>query len=203
MMLEELRARVLKVSKACYASGLMVSTAGNFSARDPQTGLIAITPGSYPYEIMTPEDIVVVKDDMTVVEGKLKPSSDTDVHTFIYRGRPDVHGIVHVHSPYANAFGAVGEPVIPVLGTAQALVGGEIPVTPFLHFGTREAQEAMAKALQSRRAVILGGHGMTCIGRSIEMAHMVALFAEEGARVYYIALQIGKPIRVPTDIKRT
>ncbi|MBI3742840.1 MAG: class II aldolase/adducin family protein, partial [Chloroflexi bacterium] len=122
----------------------------------------------------------------------------------IYRNRPqDVHGIVHVHSVYANAFGAVGKPIMPILGTAQALVGGEVPVTPFLHFGQDEAQKMMIEKLKDRRAVVLGGHGMTCIGRSIEMAYMVCQFAEENAKCYYVALQIGEPKRVPTDIKRT
>ena len=75
-------------------------------------------------------------------------------------------------------------------------------MTPFLHFGTQEAQEAILEALKDRRAVVLGGHGLTCVGRAIEMAHMVAEFVEEGARVYSIALQIGEPKRVPTDLKR-
>jgi L-ribulose-5-phosphate 4-epimerase len=201
-MLEELRARVLKTAQTCAKSGLLVSTAGNFSARDAQTGLICITPGSYPYDIMKAEDIVVVDKDEKVVEGKLKPSSDTDVHCFIYRARDDIHGIVHTHPPYANAFGAVGKPILPLLGTVQALAGGEVPVTPFLHFGTKEAQQAMVEALKNRRAVILGGHGLTTVGRSIEMAYMVTQFVEEGARVYFIALQIGEPKRVPADVKR-
>ena len=59
-MLEPLRARVLQVAQACYHSDLMVSTAGNFSARDPETGLIAITPSNHPYDSMKVEDIVVV-----------------------------------------------------------------------------------------------------------------------------------------------
>ncbi|MCH8195772.1 MAG: class II aldolase/adducin family protein [Chloroflexi bacterium] len=202
-MLEPLRSRVLRVAQACYHSDLMVSTAGNFSARDPETGLIAITPSNFPYDTMKVEDIVVVDADEKVVEGEHKPSVDTDIHCFVYRRRDDVHGIVHTHSPYANAFGAVGKPILPVLGTVQALVGGEVPVTPFLHFGTPEAQETMLKALENRRAVVLGGHGITCVSRTIEFSHMIANFVEEGARVYFLALQIGDPKRVPTDVKRT
>ncbi len=73
MMIEGLRKRVLEVALRCYRQGQMVSTAGNFSGRDPESGLIAITPGSYSYENMTPEDIVVVDADMKVVDGHLKP----------------------------------------------------------------------------------------------------------------------------------
>lgn len=202
MMIEELRTRVLRVAQSCYQEGQMVSTAGNFSARDPETGLIAITPSNYAYESMSPEDITVVDKDMKIIEGDRKPSSDTDVHTYLYRARDDIHGIVHTHSPYANVFGAVGKNILPVLGTMQMLAGGEVTVLPFTHFGTEEGQQAMVDALAERRAVVLGGHGLTCVHRTIETALMVSRFVEEGARVYWLALQIGDPIRVPEKISR-
>ncbi len=202
MMIEGLRKRVLEVAPRCYRQGQMVSTAGNFSGRDPESGLIAITPGSYSYENMTPEDIVVVDADMKVVDGHLKPSSDTDVHTYIYRNRDDIHGIVHTHSIYANVFGALGKPILPVLGTVQALVGGEVPVLPFTHFGTEEGQRAMLEGLRERRAVVMGGHGLTCVAGTVELALKVSNFVEEGAQVYYRALQIGEPKRVPEKISR-
>ncbi len=203
-MLEELKARVVRIAQTCDRAGLQVSTAGNFSARDPQTGLICITPGSYPYDIMKPEDIVVVDKDEKIIECKqgLKPSSDTDVHCHIYRNREETFGIVHTHAPYANVFGVIGKPILPVLGTLQGLAGGEVRVTPYLHFGTEEAQTHMIEALKDRRAVVLGGHGLTCLGRTIEMAYMVTQFVEEGARVYWMALQVGQPQRVPADVKR-
>ena len=202
MILEDLRKRVVRVAQQCYRRGRMVSTAGNFSARDPENGLVAITPSGYDYDIMSPGDVVVVDLDMNVVEGHLKPSSDTDVHTGIYREREDVLGIVHTHSIYANVFGALGKNIEPVLGTTQALAGGDVPVLPFTQLGTEEGQRAILDALKDRRAVVMGGHGLTCIGRSIEMALMVSDFVEEGAQVYYLALQVGQPKRVPNKISR-
>ena len=202
MLLEQLRARVIKSAQNCDRAGLTIGTQGNYSARDKETGLVCITPTNYPYESMKPEDIVVVKDDMTLVEGARKPSSDTDVHTFIYRSRPDVMGICHTHARYSNVFGAVGKDIMPVLGTGQQLAGGVVKVLPFTHFGTEEGQQSVVDALKDRRAVVLGGHGLTCIGPSIEVATMVNQMVEENAHVYWMALQIGQPIRVPEKITR-
>ncbi|MEZ4768566.1 MAG: class II aldolase/adducin family protein [Caldilineales bacterium] len=72
-------------------------TSGNISGRDPQSGLVVIKPSGYSYEAMTPADMVVVDLDGTVVEGHLKPSTDTATHLYIYRHRPDVFGIGHAH----------------------------------------------------------------------------------------------------------
>lgn len=202
MLLEQLRARVIKSALSCASNGLTIGTQGNYSARDKETGLICITPTSYAYEMMKPEDVVVVKDDMTLVEGARKPSTDTDVHTYIYRARPDVMGICHTHARYSNVFGAIGKDIMPVLGTGQQLAGGVVKVLPFTHFGSEEGQKSMIDALKDRRAVVLGGHGLTCIGPSIEVATMVNQMVEENAHVYWMALQIGTPIRVPEKIAR-
>ena len=93
------------------ANDLVRWTGGNVSARDPETGLVAIKPSGVRYEHLRPEQMVVVDLDGKIVEGDLKPSSDTASHLYIYRHRPDVGGVVHTHSRYATAFAAVGQPI--------------------------------------------------------------------------------------------
>ena len=110
-MLEQLKEQLWKLHLELPKNGLVTWTGGNISARDPETGLVAIKPSGIMYEELRPEDHVVVDLEGDVVEGTLKPSSDTASHLYIYRHRPDINGIVHTHSPYATAFAAVGRPM--------------------------------------------------------------------------------------------
>src|SRR5688572_1847091 len=123
-MLQELRERVLAVALEAYRQGLMTMTSGNFSGRDPETGLVAITPSGRPYAAMRSEDVVVVGLDGAVIEGAHRPSSETPLHLGVYAARPDIHGIAHVHSVHANAVGALGLTVPPIVGTLWKYVGG-------------------------------------------------------------------------------
>ena len=73
-----------------------------------ETGLVVIKPSGYSFEEMTPAHMVVVDLEGKVVEGDLKPSTDTDTHLYVYQRRPDVFGMVHTHSPYASTFRGLG-----------------------------------------------------------------------------------------------
>src|SRR5262249_7292902 len=116
-MLEALREELYYLHLELPKYGLVAWTGGNASARDTDTGLVAIKPSGVRYEHLRPEHMVVLDLDGNVVEGSLKPSSDAASHLYIYRHRPDVCGVVHTHSPYATAFAANGLP-IPVVLTA-------------------------------------------------------------------------------------
>ena len=116
-MLEEIKDDLARLHAELPRNGLVVWTGGNVSARDPESGLVAIKPSGVRYEDLTADKMVVVDLDGRIVEGNHKPSSDTASHLYIYRHRPDVFGVVHTHSRYATAFAAVGWS-IPVYLTA-------------------------------------------------------------------------------------
>ena len=116
-MLEALKEELYTLHLELPKNDLVRWTGGNISARDPESGLVVIKPSGVRYEKLRPEDHVVVDMDGHIVEGKLKPSSDTASHLHIYRHRSDVNGIVHTHSPYATAFAALGKPI----GAVKAL----------------------------------------------------------------------------------
>src|SRR5687767_4774605 len=137
-MLDELRERVLTAALEAYRQGLMTMTSGNFSAREGETGLVAITPSGWPYPSMRPDDLVVVSLDGSVVEGAHRPSSETPLHLGVYAARPDIHGIAHVHSVHANAVGTLGLAVPPIVGTLWKYVGGDLVTIPFRESGTAE-----------------------------------------------------------------
>jgi L-ribulose-5-phosphate 4-epimerase len=124
MLLEQLREIVWKCNLDLPKNNLVAMTSGNVSGRDRETGLVVIKPSGYSYEEMTAAHMVVVDLDGRVVEGDLKPSTDTDAHLYVYRHRSDVFGMVHTHSPYATSFAVLGQP-IPACLTASAMLGGK------------------------------------------------------------------------------
>jgi L-ribulose-5-phosphate 4-epimerase len=198
-MLEQLKEQLWKLHLELPKNGLVTWTGGNISARDPETGLVAIKPSGIMYEDLRPEDHVVVDLEGDVVEGTLKPSSDTASHLYIYRHRPDVNGIVHTHSPYATAFAAVGRP-IPVYLTAMAdEFGGPIPCAGFALIGGEEIGQQVVEHIGDSPAVLLKNHGVFTVGKSARHAVKAAVMVEDVARTVWYALQIGQPDEIAPD----
>jgi L-ribulose-5-phosphate 4-epimerase len=132
-MLKELKAEVCQANLDLVAEGLVIQTWGNVSGIDRERGLVVIKPSGVPYDGMKPEHQVVVSlETGEVVEGKLKPSSDTATHLVLYRAFPEIGGIVHTHSLYATAW-AQARKGIPSYGTTQADYWyGDVPCTRLL-----------------------------------------------------------------------
>lgn len=118
-MLEELKRKVFEANIDLVKHGLVIFTWGNVSAIDRSVGLVVIKPSGVDYETMKPEDMVVVDLDGQVVEGTLRPSSDTPTHLVLYKAFSDIGGIVHTHSTYATAWAQAGCD-IPNIGTTHA-----------------------------------------------------------------------------------
>jgi L-ribulose-5-phosphate 4-epimerase len=198
-MLEGLREQLCVRNLELPKYGLVAWTSGNVSGRDPDSGLVVIKPSGVRYEDLRPEDMVVVALDGTVVEGALKPSSDTASHLYIYRARPDVGGIVHTHSSYATAFAAVGLP-IPVYLTAQAdEFGGPIPCGGFALIGGEEIGKVVLDSIGDSPAILLKNHGVFSVGATAEAAVKTAVMVEDVARTVWLALQIGRPEVIPDE----
>ena len=129
-MLDELKSLVCQANLLLPKHGLVTFTWGNVSGVDRERDLMVIKPSGVEYEGMSPDDMVVV--DLKTgkrVEGKWKPSSDTDTHLALYRAFPAVGGIVHTHSRWATTFAQAGRP-IPAMGTTQGdYFYGDIPCT--------------------------------------------------------------------------
>lgn len=118
-MLEELKIKVCEANLELVKHGLVIFTWGNVSAIDRESGLVVIKPSGVSYEAMKPSDMVVVDLDGKVVEGALRPSSDTSTHVVLYRAFPEIGGVVHTHSTYATAWAQAGID-IPNIGTTHA-----------------------------------------------------------------------------------
>ena len=118
-MLEALKEQVCEANLLLPKHGLVTFTWGNVSGIDREKGLVVIKPSGLSYEVMRPEDMVVLDMEGNVVEGKWKPSSDTPTHLRLYAAFPGCGGIVHTHSRWATVFAQAGR-AIPALGTTHA-----------------------------------------------------------------------------------
>jgi L-ribulose-5-phosphate 4-epimerase len=193
MLLESLRNDVWKYNLLLPKYGLVVMTSGNISGRDPESGLVVIKPSGYSYEEMTPADMVVVDLDGKVIEGHLKPSTDTATHLYVYRHRPDVFGIGHTHSTYASSFAVLGRP-IPAVLTASAMLGGEVPCGGYAAIGGEQIGAEILRAIGAKRVVLLQNHGVFTIGDSPRQAAKMAVEVEEIAKITHLAMLKGQPL---------
>lgn len=202
-MLEHLREQLYQLHLELPKNNLVTWTAGNLSARDPETNLVVIKPSGVRYEHLHPADFVVVNLEGDIVEGALKPSSDTASHLYIYQQRPDVFGVAHTHSPYATAFAALGRP-IPVYLTAMAdEFGGPIPCGGFALIGGEEIGQVVIDSIGTSCAVLLKNHGVFTIGKNAEAAVKAAVMVEDVAHTTWLALQIGQPEEIsPENVAR-
>ena len=192
-MLERLKQELADLHQELPKNNLVAWTSGNISARDPETGLMVIKPSGIRYKDLRAEHMVVVDMDGKVIEGDLKPSSDTYSHLYIYRHRPDVGGIVHTHSRYASAFAAVGQSIPVVLTAMGDEFGGPIPCGGFALIGDEAIGKVVVESIGRSPAVLLKNHGVFTIGKDATAAVKAAIMTEDVAATVWMAMQIGVP----------
>lgn len=184
MLLVEQRKRVVEVGLEALRRGIVHGTAGNFSERDRDSGLIAISPSGIPYPQTTVDDVVIVDLAGNVVEGMRRPSSETPMHTMVMREFDHVDAIVHTHSHYATVVSTIRAYLPPVLTETCVVVGGRVPVTRYgltaLDDIGRSVTEVMTPA---SRAVIMRNHGLITFGKTFDEALLYSMLVEEAAEV--------------------
>ncbi len=206
MLLSSLREQVLRANQEIARRGLAPHTFGNASGIDREGArpLVVIKPSGVDYASLTAADMVVTDLEGNIVEGSLRPSSDLDTHTLLYREFPQIGGIVHTHSEFATAWAQAGRP-IPCLGTTHAdYFHGAVPVTEPL-----TAEEVASGYVRNTGAVIVrrfwsenldpgavpgvlvAGHAPFAWGRSPDEAVEHADVLEYIARLAYHSVLLG------------
>lgn len=193
----ELKEQAWKANLEIPRRGLAIYTFGNVSALDAERGVFAIKPSGVTYESLTPADIVVVDLDAKVVEGSLRPSSDTKTHAALYRAFQGIGGIVHTHSTYATAWAQAKMP-IPVYGTTHAdHLAEDVPctaiMTPEAVCGDYEAETGVQiidcfRTRDPRKTpmVLVAGHAPFTWGKTADKAVYHAAVLEELAKMAFI-----------------
>jgi L-fuculose-phosphate aldolase len=187
---------VLVCARRLVPDGLAVATAGNVSAREEATGLIAVTPAGRPYATMTPEDIAIVDRDGKLVRGAHGPTSELPLHLALFARDPRLAAIVHTHSPYAAAFSVARHPIPLVCNEGLGVGAPRVEVTDFAPPGTEaigRAALALLRRFPGVRAFLLANHGVVALGSTLASAYDLALQVEWEARIYHLALQLGEP----------
>jgi L-ribulose-5-phosphate 4-epimerase len=198
-MLEKLKEELVQLHLELPKNNLVVWTGGNVSARDAETGMVVIKASGIRYEEMRPEHMVVVDLNGKLIEGNLKPSSDTASHLYIYKHRPDVGGVVHTHSAYATAFAAVNKPIPVVLTAIADEFGGPIPCGGFALIGDDAIGKVVVESIGKSPAVLLKNHGVFTIGKDAKSAVKAAIMTEDNAKTVWLAMQIGVPDEIPAE----
>jgi L-ribulose-5-phosphate 4-epimerase len=204
-MLEKLKAEVCKANLDLVAEGLVIQTWGNASAIDRSSGVMVIKPSGMPYAEMKPQHMVCVSlATGKVVEGKLKPSSDTDTHLILYRAFKGIGGVVHTHSLFATSWAQAGKPLL-AYGTTQADYWyGDVPVTRKLTAGEikndyeANTGDVIVEAFKKLKfdplhhpAVLVASHGPFTWGKNVNDAVHNASVLEFIARLNSETLRIN------------
>ena len=190
MKYETIRRQVLNALHQAVDCGLIHGTSGNIAVRDFETNVIAISPSSRAYDSMEPEDIAIVTLEGEWIDGPYQPSSETPMHTAVYRARPDVGATVHVHGLFSTVMAMEGEELPP--STPPQAEVAPVRIVPFALPGSGELAHYVVERLGQDRALLLKNHGSFCCGKTIEEAMTAAVYTEEAAQTAYYAMLLGQ-----------
>ena len=189
---DDLVSQLITVGRKAVAAGLVIGSGGNLSARLPGADECVITcSGSWLDELQPADFSVIAVADGAVRGGHPHPSSEAPLHLATYRVRPDVNAVVHLHPQTSVLLDALGHP-IRLLTIDHAYYVREVRTTPFLQSGTQQLADAGAEAARDGcNCILLGHHGCSILGDTVEMAHKRAANLEEAARATLTMLQLG------------
>jgi L-ribulose-5-phosphate 4-epimerase len=201
---KDLKQECYEANMQLNALNLVVYTFGNVSAVDRKNGVFAIKPSGVPYEDLKPEDIVIVDFDNNVIEGTMRPSSDTKTHAYLYKNWPNIGGVAHTHATYSVAW-AQSQQDIPIFGTTHAdHLTADIPCAPPMADSLIEGNYEHNTGIQildcfkeknlsyeEVEMVLIGNHGPFAWGKNAAKAVYNSKVLEVVAEMAYLTLQIN------------
>lgn len=176
-------------------SGLTVETWGNISARDPETGLVYLTPSAMKYDTITADDVIVADLDGNIVQGKRKPTIEMGMHLAVYRARRDVNALIHTHPTYSMVYSCQGKDIPLFMDEAAQTMGDTCHTTPYALPGSKELADGVVAALgEKANTCLVHSHGAVAVGGDMDSAFRVCTVLEIAARILYmIEATGGKP----------
>lgn len=185
------REALIATARRLNPSGLNQGTSGNLSQRVDEGFLI--TPTGMDYDVLQPEDLVLMRFDGSH-EGLRLPSSEWRFHRDILASRPEVQAVLHTHSLHSTALACLRRG-IPAFHYMVSMAGGsDIRCAPYATFGTEELSRHAVAALEGRKACLLANHGLITVGPNLAAAFKLAVEVETLAAMYLRALQVGEPV---------
>ncbi|MBC7105724.1 MAG: class II aldolase/adducin family protein [Firmicutes bacterium] len=191
LVTEKAKEELVRVARKMAAGGLVVGTWGNLSCLVPRDGVVCITPSGMPYDVMQPEDVVVLDPEGRVVEGEHRPSTEWPLHLAVYRARPDAGAVIHTHSLWCSVLAVVRRGIPPIVEDMAQVLGGGVEVAEYAPPGTPELAARTVAALGKANAALLANHGAVALGRSLAEAYVAARVLEKSAQIYVLACLLG------------
>jgi L-ribulose-5-phosphate 4-epimerase len=203
-MYSDLKQECYEANMQLNALQLVVYTFGNVSAVDRVNGVFAIKPSGVPYEDLKPEDIVIVDFDNNIIEGNMRPSSDTKTHAYLYKNWPNIGGVAHTHATYSVAW-AQSQRDIPIFGTTHADhltsdIPCAAPMADALIEGNYEHNTGIQilecfkeknLSYEEVEMILIGNHGPFAWGKNAAKAVYNSKVLEVVAEMAYLTLQIN------------
>lgn len=198
----EQRDEIVRIGAIAYARGLLTSNDGNLSIRLPD-GNILITPAGLCKGRLTPEDLLIVSPEGTIIEAApntgLRPTSEQPMHLAALRLRPEMHAVLHAHPPYAVALTVAGYPIRDDLLPEVRMALGRVPTTEIALPSSPENAAAIRAHLGQNNALMLAQHGSLTLGKTLEEALIHLERLEHAAKVQYLAQTLGRVLPLPAE----
>jgi len=186
---DETIAELIDVGRTAVERGLVLASGGNLSARVGTDHFVVTGAGTW-LDRLTPDQFAIMSVDGDRVGGAEKPSSEWKLHQRSYQVRPDITAVVHVHPQHAVLLDALGHRVR-LLTLDHAYYVKSIGRTDFFPNGSDELADSAAEQAEHHNCIIMGHHGCSALGETIEMAFRRAMNLEEAATATFRALQLG------------
>ena len=195
-----------KLALACRmlaADGHDSGLAGQLSARADRPGAYYMLRFGLGLDEASPDNLLLVDDDLNVLEGDGMPNPSNRFHLWIYRAKPRVNSIMHTHPPYVSALSMIGVPLA-VAHMDTSLFHDDcawLPEWPGTPIGDEEGR-IIAEAIGDKRAILLAHHGQLCACATIEEAAVMSIFIERAARLQLMAMSAGKIRPIDPELAR-
>lgn len=197
---EEIRRKIIDTCLWLTKMGLVIGTWGNVSVR-LANGNYLITPSKVGYDVMQPEDLVVLDPNGNTVKGFRMSTSEREIHRGVMNARPDVNAVIHSHSAYAMACCAMEGGIPPISEEMAQLLGGGVPISSKFVASEKHVElgEEIVRCIGSANAILIRNHGPVCLGRSLDEAKVCAQVVEKSAKIYLHLKAAGGEVNVIED----
>jgi L-fuculose-phosphate aldolase len=196
-----LRQAVAQTCRTLYAFGHDSGLSGQISARAEKEGTYYTQRMGLGFDEITPENLLIVDEDLNVIEGSGMPNPANRFHSWLYRARPDINCIVHTHAPYVSALSMLEVP-LEIAHMDACLLYGQVAFLkqwPGIPVGNEEG-EIISKAIGDKKAIMLSHHGLLVAAGSVEEACIMGVMFERAARLQLLAMAAGEIQKIPEDL---
>ncbi len=199
----QVKTQVVQAAQSLTHKGFLSATGGNLSMRIAGENAFAITPSNYDYMKMVPEDICVLKMDLTVMEGTRTPSVESGMHAAIYLARPDTGAVIHTHQVYPSTLAIINAPIPALFDEQVRFLGRQVEIIPYAPSGTGMLKNGVGKCVQNHHnAYMMANHGALVLGHDLERAMHNVEVLEKCALAYLLALCSEKKIsKIPLLVR--